>query len=370
MQAFQRTIRRLSKQAAVLIAVFLLVGFAGPPLLKKYAGVIGAPAAQPSLPDSRLHASLPAREEEVSFRNGDVPLSGTLVLPETRGPHPAIIVLGGSGWRTRGQVIHVARRLAPRGIATLVFDKRSYGRSGGSQPYSFAAVARDAIAAVHELQQHPAIDPRQIGLYGVSRGGWHAPLAASMSNDVAFLVLFVAPAVTPVQQETHRVEHTMRADGYSEEDIGDAVDFMRNKFHYAFTGEGWDIYSALKTKGRKNGWDSYVGGADSKDSRAWEWMRMNMRYDPIPALEKVTCPVLALFGELDRNVLPRVNKPLWETALRRAGNRDFKLVVVPRANHGLRLATTGGRKERSGPPSPEVWPAVYTFLAEHLDLRR
>lgn len=80
-------------------------------------------------------------------------------------------------------------------------------------------------------------------------------------------------------------------------------------------------------------------------------------------------PVLALFGELDRNVLPAVNVPLWEQALQRGGHTDYQLVVISRANHGLRLATTGGRNEPRGPVSPDVWPTVYAWLAEHVSLK-
>ncbi len=373
MRAFDKTIRSLLKWSALLIAAFLLLGFAGPPLLKEYAGALGVPPEPPKLPAKPLTARFDTTEEDITFQNEGATLSGTLILPHTPGPHPAVIVLGGSGWKYRWQIRFVAEKFAPRGIATLVFDKRSYGKSTGDPLYSFHTVARDAIAAVHKLQQHPEIDARQIGLYGVSRGGWHAPLAASLSKDVAFLLLFVAPSVSPEQQEAHRIEHTMRADGFSEADIRRAVELKLAAVAYSFGERDLESYRTLRRAAEKEEWFSYVVSGNAREKRrgirknhAAKWVRLNMRYDPVPAIETLQAPVLALFGELDRNVLPAVNVPLWEQALQRGGHRDYQLVVVPRANHGLRLATTGGRNEPRGPVSPQVWPTVFAWLAEHV----
>ena len=376
MRAFEKTLKSLLKQAAVLIAVFLLLGFAGPPLLKKYAGVIGAPPKADSRSGPPIPSFLSTIEEGFTFESEGSTLSGTLVLPDVPGPHPAIVILGGSGWRIRQYTHHLTRQFAPRGIATLVFDKRSYGRSGGRQPYSFTTVARDAVAAVHKLQRHPAIDPKQVGLFGASRGGWHAPLAASLSKDIAFLVLFVAPAVTPEEQEANRIEHTMRADGYPEEAIRKAVEIKRAAVEYVFGERTLESYEKLLDDAKKREWFSYIGVTDRREvsktrwKSAKRWTKLNMRYDPIPSLEKVTCPLIAIFGGLDRNVLPGVNKPLMEDALNRAGNQDFELVVLPNANHRLQLARTGGQKERTSDSHPEKWPTVHRWLAQRVQITR
>ena len=60
----------------------------------------------------------------------------------------------------------------------------------------FDLLAQDALAGVEALARRDDIDPARIGIFGVSQAGWIAPLAASRSNQVAFVVLLSGPAVT------------------------------------------------------------------------------------------------------------------------------------------------------------------------------
>ena len=54
------------------------------------------------------------------------------------------------------------------------------------------------------------------------------------------------------------------------------------------------------------------------------WMKYFLTYDPAPALEKVKCPVLALFGELDLQVPPSQNEKPMKKALAKSGNKDLQ----------------------------------------------
>lgn len=369
MKLYKKNMRRLLKQSVILVGLLLLLGWAAPYIVRQ---MIDEPIGTPHPSVDPFALRFATQEEEVSFRNGDTPLAGTLVLPMTPGPHPAVVVLGGSNWNTRDQTRYLAALLAPRGVATLIYDKRGYGTSKGERIVPFATTAGDAIAAVRYLRSRTDIHAKQIGLSGTSRGGWHAPLAASLSEDVAFLVLFGAPATTPAEQELARTEQQMRADEFPETEIRQAVEFMQLKFDYSRGNARWQDYIAARKRARDKSWfGEYAGGPDAEDSRAWKWMRMNMDYDPTPALQKVTCPVLAFFGEVDRVVPPEQNVPPMEAALQEAGNGDYTLQVIPSANHALRPAETGGRKERSF--LPRGWAAgveelLVDWLATHLDI--
>ena len=132
-------------------------------------------------------------EEVVMFHNGEVTLGGTLLLPETPRPCPGVALVHGSGDDTRDDYRVFARYFAERGIATLIYDKRGVGASTGSwRAGTFTELAGDALAAVRLLAQRGDIDSRRIGLWGCSEGGWVAPLAASQSPDVRFLVAISA----------------------------------------------------------------------------------------------------------------------------------------------------------------------------------
>ena len=107
------------------------------------------------------------KQEEVSFRNGDVTLSGTLLLPLTKEPHTAVVFLHGAGAEGRFASRFLAEHFTRYGIAALIYDKRGVGKSTGDWRRSdFSDLAEDAIAAVCLLQQRKEINPQQIGIYG------------------------------------------------------------------------------------------------------------------------------------------------------------------------------------------------------------
>jgi uncharacterized protein len=288
--------------------------------------------------------------EPVGYQSGSgatgIRLSGSLMLPNGPGPHPAIVMIHGSGAVTREALFPYADVFARNGIAVLLSDKRGTGSSTGNWARAtFDDLAGDALAGVNYLQTRPEINARQIGLQGTSLGGWVAPLAASKANgDVAFVIVESAPALTPLEHERLRVKSQMRADGFSPMEIFKATSFMEQKFDVARTGKGWDRLEAAMARAKQEGWHGYVNPPSSLESLQWHWEHV-LSYDPQPALERLTCPVLVLYGELDTIVSPSENRKRMETAFARGGHRDATIKVFDKANHGFFAAITGGRRE-------------------------
>lgn len=136
-----------------------------------------------------------------TFANGAVTLAFSLDLPAGSGPFPAVVLGHGSGRVTRDRLGFLASRLTALGFAVLRFDKRGVGESTGTfvfvgtadSPAVFADLAGDVAAGVRFLRTRPEIDPRRIGLAGVSQAGWILPLAARQVGDIAFMVLLSGP---------------------------------------------------------------------------------------------------------------------------------------------------------------------------------
>lgn len=297
------------------------------------------------------HTVIAARREfytevPVRYASTEASISGTLLLPTTPGPHPAIVMIHGSGAVTRDTLRPFADHFARHGVAVLITDKRGTGLSTGRWARAtFDDLADDALAGVRYLRARPEIQASAIGLHGMSLGGWVAPLAAVKSRDVAFVIVESAPVMTPLEHERLRVQSTMRADGQKGEAIAQAVAFMDQKFEVARTGEGWARLESAMAAGEKAGWIGYVNAPASLESLRWNWDHV-FAYDPLPVLKQLSVPMLVLYGELDSIVPPKVHKARMEQALREAGRHDVTIREFARANHGFFEAITGGRREQ------------------------
>jgi dienelactone hydrolase len=293
-------------------------------------------------PGVRRH---PYRAETVAFDSAGASLAGTLLLPNKPGPHPAVVMIHGSGPSTRDALWPWADMYARSGIAVLIHDKRGTGASTGSwSKATFADLADDAHAALRLVRARPEIDARRVGLHGMSQGGWIAPLVARQAPDVAFIIAESAPAMTPVEHERLRVPYQMAADGFAPDLIAHAVSFMDQKFEVARTGEGWDALQGAMARGAREGWLSYVNPPPTLENLRWHWEHV-LSYDPAPALEALNCPVLVLYGGLDTIVPARVHRDRMQAALERARTRDVTIKVFDKANHAFLQAVTGGRRE-------------------------
>ena len=139
-------------------------------------------------------------------------------------------------------------------MAGLIYDKRGIGGSGGNWlTADFPILADDALAAVAALARRDDIDSRRIGLWGGSQGGWIVALAASKSREVALIVSQSGPAVTPKEQELYRSEQWLKADGFSEPEIAEAIRLARRRYECAETDAGWEdlgIASARPARSR------------------------------------------------------------------------------------------------------------------------
>jgi len=171
----------------------------------------------------------PYKEEEISFPNekAKITLAGTLTLPRGPGPFPSAILISGSGPHDRDESIvgHrpflvLADYLSRKGIAVLRFDKRGIGKSTGD--YAKATTedfAADTEAALFYLKSRKEIDPNRTGLIGHSEGGLIAPLLASRSGGVAWIVLLAGPGLNGEDALLLQSELVLKSSGVDDDQI-------------------------------------------------------------------------------------------------------------------------------------------------------
>ena len=312
----------------------------------------------------------PYREEEVFFENrtDEIRLAGTLTFPESDGPHPAALLVSGTGPNDRDQLIWghrvflvLADYLTRQGIAVLRFDDRGVGRSTGNYDIAtFEDFARDSLAAVAYLKTRPEIDAEKIGLIGHSEGGAIAPMAASTSPDVAYLVLMAAPGSNDLEGGLKQFADGYRANGASEKAIAFKCSILKKIF---YTVRHEDDVEAAKQKIRQILQDAKPELSklsederrkielESADTYEFDWMfspefRSILRYDPKGILMKVKCPVLAINGDKDVQI-PSENLEAIKAALAAGGNHQCTIRELPGLNHLFQTAETGSPSEYS-----------------------
>ena len=342
---------------------------------KDAQGNVTGIALRPTGGTASFATRVPLREEGVVFTNGPVRLAGTLMMPAIKGLHPAIILLHGSGPLTRSSFGPYPHFFTSLGLAVLIYDKRGTGASTGTRldastgaltipAYYPDDLANDALAAFRFLQGREGINPQQIGFWGSSEGGMLTTQVAARSNDVAFIINssgFMGPLW---QTLVYQVEALMSGRGESRSEIDSALAFTKLWMRVAQTGNDYQLF--LKRRRQisqdKRPWLFWSSGDfTSVEQMRWGWTHV-LRFSPLPALSRVACPVLGIFGELDQITDPFDATVNMREVLSQAGNKDFTLELIPNASHSL-METPSRKGMASG-----VFETLRSWLLERVQV--
>jgi len=309
-------------------------------------------------------------QEEISFRNGEVTLSGTLLLPLTKEPHPAVFFLHGSGAEGRFASRFLAEDFTCDGIAALIYDKRGVGKSTGDWKTSdFSALAGDAIAAVHFLERRTEINPKQIGIYGHSQGGMIAPLVASRSKDVAFIISGAGSAVPLYEAEVNSITNQVRAQGVCGDELAGAVVFIKMFVNVLRTGQGWEQFAAATEKARNTRWYPMLH-VPPKDNWFWSYYRRIADYNAADYWEKVNVPALVIYGERDTYVPVAASIVNIERAMNKADNKDHTIIMLPRASHAFNVDPEAGQAFEWSHLAPGFPDLLTAWINQRMKLQR
>lgn len=297
------------------------------------------------------------REQDVTFAGGVPRLGGTLFLPPD--PKVGVVFLHGSGPESREPSRVFAYLLAQRGVASLVFDKRSVGASlGDTVNVSFAELAADAQGALARLRAAlPANTP--VGYFGPSQGGWVAIAASALPDRPDFLVLQSGDATSPFDQVMHQTEQFLRVrNRWPAEQQAEAAAFRRFKYRLAITGEGAAEFPAVLAAARTKPWFDDI---TEHLPNATFW-KANGLFDPMPVLRAYRGPVLAAFGANDINKDIELNARLLREALAGGGHPASRVEVIANANHGLFETNRRAIFDREVPYLRRLSPAYLALL--------
>jgi pimeloyl-ACP methyl ester carboxylesterase len=267
--------------------------------------------------------------EELTVRNGDIELAASY----SRAGETAIVALHGAGEGTRdfSSYTHLHELLPPAGIGVVTYDRRGEGEStGDSSRGRFDIQADDALAVLR------AIDAGDVGLWGISQGGWIGPLAAAASDEVKFLVLVASTGVTPSEQMMYAVERQLRLAGYGDDVVERALDLRRRFEDWIHTRApepdeqlAADLWAGLD----EDWWGQVFLPPTLLDEESVPLWIEEMDYDPRPAIARVRVPTLLFYGDADSWTPVGPSVEAW----RAAAGADVETVVITGAEHDLTM---------------------------------
>jgi dienelactone hydrolase len=248
--------------------------------------------------------------KEVLFTNKLDILQGSLVVPISDKPCPALIMIHGSGAVSRD--ITYAKKLAKKGIAVLTYDKRGCGNSEGKYESTLNVstkninlLADDAIAGLAVLCQDSRIDQTLIGIWGYSQAGWIAPIVANKSPIVSYIVMVSGPTVN-----------------------------VRQEMKYSMLSEKHPKY--LKT---------HTPEKIIKDISMWRFSDIfftfaDFNLDPAKDISKLNIPMLYLYGDQDTSIPSYACKDI----LLKMGKKNITIISYQGYDHPLQ-----GPGDKNGP---------------------
>ena len=308
--------------------------------------------------------------------------------------YPTLLLVSGSGQQNRDEEIFqhkpflvLADYLATRGIAVLRYDDRGVGASYCSSPSSpsnspskLEGVAEgqgrvstasrgvcinsadtylfseDAEALFNVLKNNPHVDPNRLGIGGHSEGGAIAPMVAARNKDVKFVLMLAGQGCTGLEVLVQQNEALFRTRGVSDslcalraacmhELFAASVETQRAASHtYAASHLSVKDYQNIILRHTEGLSKEQIDSIDLKKGSVYalkqqldtRWMQTFLTLDPADFLPKVKCPVLALNGSNDLQVLPHPNLDRIRQLCPQADCRE-----LPGLNHLFQHCTTG-----------------------------
>ncbi|MCG5220878.1 alpha/beta fold hydrolase [Streptosporangium soli] len=299
-------------------------------------------------------------EHEVIVGAGELAVPGTLSLPRGRGPWPGVVLLGGGGPFDRDgtsgpnkPLKDLAWGLAGRGVAVLRFDKVTCTHADQVAARPDFTMSEEyiphAVAAIHLLQRHPAVDAGRVYVVGHSMGGKVAPRVAAAEPSVAGLVLLAGDTQPMHHAAVRVVRHLATVNpGPAAQAAVEAIT------RQAALVDSPDLSAATPTADLPFGFS----GAYWLDLRG---------YDPVATAAALDKPMLILQGGRDYQVTVKDDLSRWQAGL---AHRPEVTIRVYDADDHMFFSGTGPSTPADYGSPQHVDAAVVADIADWLAPRQ
>lgn len=313
-----------------------------------------------------------ANEERIEFMSDNDTLVGYLSKPLNTQVYPIIVVLHSAshGHHDNDLYNHLERNMNEVGVGVFTYDRRGSGESTGDfNSASLETLAKDALSAINRLKEREDVKKDKIGLFGISQGGWLAPLAYTIeSRDVSFMILLSSSGVSPAKQMEYSAVTTLKINSYPDSIITVAK-HLRNITNEYYRGKSErESTQKIIDKYRNESWFSDVylpwRGNLPEDVGITKWVH-EMDFNPEKYFVNIDIPIVLFYGETDRWVPINESVDVWESIFKENGNSNYQINRVKLAGHMMII-------DEDNNPKQEIISDLYTnqlkkWVNKHLD---
>lgn len=302
------------------------------------------------------------RERELSVRGPAGRIAGTMTFPSGNGPFPAVVFVSGSGPQDRDEAAFghrffqtFAYALAENGIASFRYDDRGVGGSDGDHRAATTLdFAEDAAAAIRAVQSQTGILSTKVGIIGHSEGGLIGLILSSRRPTVAFVVSLGGPGMQGTDVVISQTEALARASGQNEDAIARNKRLAERAIELAAsTRNDAEVGAEVSRLAQESG-ASPLQASEMSRLYGSRWFRAYIQLNPAQYAERSNIPVLALFGNRDRQTVAEPNRAALRDAFMRGRNNLAETRVLTGFNHLFQRAQTGAQTEYRFPvPTPD-----------------
>ncbi len=286
---------------------------------------------------------------DITFKSKDLQLAGTITIPKSDGPFPAVLLVWGPGPQDKdglGMLAGLAHGLAKNGIATLRFDKRGVGESEGNFfRFSGEDTLNDLTSAIENLSQVSKIDKDRIAILGHSEGGYYAAALAKSNPLISACIIMSGLEIVNLPDTDLEMMWSFdkSADKWDKEYLEDIAKTSKDTADILMGGKDWAMLLQKRVFLKKR--------------------YLDMRKKPLDLLKGLKRPLLLLRGRKD-TVISSEHIKLVEESLREVGNINYEIIEFNKLNHFFGKKLEDGIHRTSVSIDNEVIESISKWLKE------
>jgi hypothetical protein len=323
--------------------------------------------------------------QRFEFGSNGTRLSGFVDVPAGGTARAMIVIIPGYGKTDvagRTSYYDLRSRFTQLGISTLIWDKPGCGESKGTfdadQPVESSA--REVLDAIRHARESKLPGSQKVGLWGISRAGWIAPLAITQDPKIAFWIS--VSGTDDKENFPYLLESNLRIEGRTQAEIKLLLGEWRHGFEITSWGGTFEEYLTATQTLRRDPFMVFLSGGKHEDEVAFlaeqkQFLSGTFQVDEATGLMiyvshfqrmlgRLNVPVLAIFGEKDRNVNWRNTVALYSKTIGKNPNASLTIRTFPDGNHNLQQARTGGLREMLQMSEHRASAGYYEAMADWL----